>query len=309
MPKHYLSMLFILFAAVVHSAENLSDHEQFCQKTSAVSCLDYINQNLMIIPQGSTSWFKVKAYQLDYLFDKHQFAELKKQTTELLTLAKYPEGFAVQLYFYHAKILFIEEQLTEARHYAALAVAQLDQAYQHFGSPLRIIELANLHYSLNDTELAESLLDQAAARYNKSKDPLFWFEWYSNKAILQDLKQQTAEAARLRRQALLFALSLNHNGKIIVGYGNLARTEQLLQNYELAYSLYQQSLSYMISESDDVIKAIYLLRMAEISWQSGKFDQAVGLLKQLDPQLLGQFHQQILQQLKDSAELSARLQP
>ena len=308
MPKRYFIFLFMLFGAVVHSAENLSDHEQFCQ-ASSISCLDYINQHLAVMPQGSTSWFKVKAYQLDYLFDKHQFAELEKQTTELLALEKFPEGFAVQLYFYHAKILFKNNKLTEARHYAALAVAQLDQAYQHFGSPLRLIELANLHYSLKDTEQAEMLLDQAAARYNKSKDPLFWFEWYSNKAILQDLKQQTQEAARLRRQALLFALSLNQNGKIIVGYGNLARTEQLLQNYDIAYSLYEQSFTYMTSQSDETIKAIHLLRMAEISWQSGNFQQSVILIKQIDPQLLGEYHLQVLQQLKDSSELSARLIP
>lgn len=308
MPKRYFIFLFMLFGAVVHSAENLSDHEQFCQ-ASSISCLDYINQHLAVMPPGSTSWFKVKAYQLDYLFDKHQFAELEKQTTELLALEKFPEGFAVQLYFYHAKMLFLNNNLADAHQYAALAVAQLDQAYQHFGSPLRLIELANLHYSLKDTEQAEMLLDQAAARYNKSKDPLFWFEWYSNKAILQDVKQQNLEAARLRRQALLFALSLNQNGKIIVGYGNLARTEQLLQNYDLAYSLYEQSLAYMTTQSDDLIKAIHLLRMAEISWQSGNFQQSVILIKQIDPQLLGEYHLQVLQQLKDSSELSARLIP
>src|SRR5690606_32323136 len=186
----------------VSSAENISDHELFCSSAVQQSCLDYIRQHLAALPPASVNWFKVKSYELDYLFDKQQFAELKQQTEQLLKLTSVPGSFAAQLYFYHAKVLYSEGDKEPARHYAGLALKQLQDAFNTFGTPLRLVELANLHYSLREYDKADAILNDAAAHFNKNKDPLFWFEWYSNKALIEHDRGELAVAASLREQAL-----------------------------------------------------------------------------------------------------------
>lgn len=289
----------------VSSAENISDHELFCSSAVQQSCLNYIRQHLAGLPPASVNWFKVKSYELDYLFDKQQFAELKQQTEQLLTLSSVPGSFTAQLYFYHAKVLYSDGDKQQARHYAGLALNQLQGAFDTFGTPLRLVELANLHYSLREYAKADALLNDAAAHFKKNKDPLFWFEWYSNKALIEHSNGQLAIAASLREQALSAAKQMGHSGKMIVALGNLARTQQLLQQYGAAYMNYQQAMTYMQDGSDDINKAIYQLRMAEISWQSGKYQQAVNHLLALDKTKLRTPHLAIYDTLMEKPELAA----
>lgn len=301
----FAPILAMLATFYNNAAENLSDHEQYCQAQPELQCLNYIRQNLSVMPAHSGSWFKIKSYELDYLFDKHEIALLTQQTEQLLHLAQLPESFALQLYFYHAKMLFVANKTEQATHFANLALNKLQSAYASFGTPIRLIELANLHFSLNEFAKADSLLNDAANKFQHSKDPVFWFEWYSNKALIAHQQNDLEMAAHLRQQALQTALQLEHNGKIIVAYGNLARTQQLLQQYQLAYQHYQLSLSYMLSSTDDAVKAIYLLRMAEISWHAGNYSTAALHLSTLNKELLQPFHQSVLVQLMHKPELMA----
>lgn len=298
----YLGLAFAAFN--LSSAESISDHEQFCSSAVQQSCLQFIRQQLNTQPPASVSWFKIKSYELDYLFDKLQFAELKQQTGQLLTLSSVPGSFTAQLYFYHAKVLYSEGDKEQARHYAGLALNQLQGAFDTFGAPLRLVELANLHYSLREYDKADALLNDAAAHFKKNKDPLFWFEWYSNKALIEHGNDQLATAASLREQALNAAKQLGHSGKMITALGNLARTQQLLQQYDAAYINYQQAMTYMQDGSDDINKAIYQLRMAEISWQSGQYQQAVSNLKSIDKTKLRAPHLVIYNALMAEPELA-----
>ena len=303
--------LYLGFAVVAFnltSAENISDHELFCDGAAPQPCLEYIRQQLTGLTPASVNWFKVKSYELDYLFDKQQFAELKQQTEQLLKLSSVPGSFAAQLYFYHAKVLYSEGDKQQARHYAGLALNQLQGAFDTFGAPLRLVELANLHYSLREYDKADAILNDAAAHFKKNKDPLFWFEWYSNKALMEHGRGQLAIAASMREQAVSAAKQMGHNGKMIIALGNLARTQQLLQQYEAAYMNYQQAMTYMQDGSDDINKAIYQLRMAEISWQSGQYQQAVNHLLALDKTKLRAPHLVVYDALtaeKALAELAA----
>ncbi|WP_417706821.1 hypothetical protein [Rheinheimera aquimaris] len=299
---------FTLCTFNVSSAENISDHELFCSKVTQLPCLLYIRQQLTALPPASVSWFKVKSYELDYLFDKQKFAELKQQTEQLLTLTSAPGSFSAQLYFYHAKVLYSEGDTEPARRYAGLALNQLRGAFDTFGAPLRLVELANLHYSLREYDKADAILNDAAAHFKKNKDPLFWFEWYSNKALIEHGRGQLAIAASMREQAVNAAKQMGHNGKMIIALGNLARTQQLLQQYGAAYMNYQQAMTYMLDGSDDINKAIYQLRMAEISWQSGQYQQAVNHLLALDKTKLRAPHLVVYDALtaeKALAELAA----
>ena len=302
-------IIFMLCLAPTEAAENLSDHESFCSQNPAQPCIEYIRQNLTVLPRHSSAWFKVKSYELDYLFDKHLFTTLSEQTSELLSLANTPPGFSTQLYFYHAKALFIAKQPEQAKHYANLAMQQIKGAFDSFGSPLRAVELANLYYSLADYTTADAILNDIAGQFSKSKDPLFWFEWYANKALILHKQQDLAGAAALREKSLARALEMKHHGKIIIGYGNLARTQQLLGQYQQAYSNYELSLAYMTEGNDDVTRAIYLLRMAEICWQRADFAKAVIHIRQIDTALLSEFHLTTYHMLLQAPELSALLAP
>ena len=161
-------IIFMLCLAPTEAAENLSDHESFCSQNPAQPCIEYIRQNLSVLPMHSSAWFKVKSYELDYLFDKHLFTTLSEQTSELLSLTNTPPGFSTQLYFYRAKVLFIEKQPEQARHFANLAMQQIKGAFTSFGSPLRAIELANLYYSLADYVTADTILDDVATEVTLS---------------------------------------------------------------------------------------------------------------------------------------------
>uniref|UniRef100_A0A486XIZ6 Tetratricopeptide repeat protein n=1 Tax=Rheinheimera sp. BAL341 TaxID=1708203 RepID=A0A486XIZ6_9GAMM len=297
---------FFWFAGALHAAEHLSDHEQFCQQQSAGSCIDYIQQSLALLPSSSSAWYKVKSYELDYYFDTQAFEALITQTSLLLKQDKMPPAFLLQLYFYHAKSLFYFKHNEQARHYANLALEKLGNAFDQFGTPLRLVELANLYYSLNEPQQAFQLLVKAGQQFSKHRDPLFWFELYSNQALIVHLQDDLAGAETLRAKALAAALDIGHNGKLIIGYGNLARTQQLRGNYTAAYQNYLNSLPYFSAGVDDKTLSIYQLRLAEISWQTAQYQQAVGHLKQVASSQLGDYHLnhlKLYQQLQASPEL------
>jgi tetratricopeptide (TPR) repeat protein len=302
---NYFLALALLATFCVTAAENLSDHEEYCQTQPEQPCLTYIRQSLSVVPENSGSWFKIKSYELDYLYDKREFSELLQQTGQLLHLTQLPESFALQLYFYHAKMLFVHQNTEQANYFANLALTKLQSAYASFGTPIRLIELANLHYSLNEFSKADTLLNDAANQFKNSKDPLFWFEWYANKALIADNMNELKMAAQLRQQALQTALQMGHKSKIIVAYGNLARTQQLLQQYELAYQYYRLSLDYMSGGTDDFTRASHVLRMAEVSWQAGDYSTAALHLKTVNAGLLQPYHRSVWQDLMRKPELSS----
>jgi tetratricopeptide (TPR) repeat protein len=298
-----IHVAFFWFAGALHAAEHLSDHEQFCQQSTATPCLDYIQHSLALLPQKSSAWYKVKSYQLDYYFDTQGFEALHTETLALLQDDAMPPAFRLQLYFYHAKSLFYFKQNEQAKHYANLALEKLDSAFNQFGTPLRLVELANLYYSLNEPQQAFQLLVKAEQQFSKHQDPLFWFELYSNQALIVHLQDDLAGAETLRAKALAAALDIGHNGKLIIGYGNLARTQQLRGNYTAAYQNYLNSLPYFSATADAKTLSIYQLRLAEISWQSAQYQQAVGHLKQVAASQLGDYHLKLYQQLHISPEL------
>lgn len=282
------------------AAEHLSDHEEFCQTEPATPCLQLLQRQLADVTPQSVQWFKLTSYQLDYLYDKHQFAALLQQTEQLLQQPALPPVFRTQLYFYHAKMLKSFGRMTQARHYADLASAQLSEMYQAFADPLRMLELANLQAVFGAHDKAWTLLLSAEHRFSKSKDPVFGFELNSNKALVQHAKGQLEQAAYSRKLALDAILPSGQNGKIIVAYGNLARTYQLLGQYGLAADYYEKSLPYMRVDVDAVQQATHLLRLAELYGQLQDRQTALTYLQQVDVRVLGEGHKALYQQLKQA---------
>lgn len=280
------------------AAEHLSDHEEFCRTAPDAACLTFLQQQLGSVTPHSRPWYKLMSYQLDYLYDKQEFSELLQQTEQLLQQPALPPVFRTQLYFYHAKMLKSFGRMTQARHYADLAYQQLSSMYQAFADPLRVLELANLQTVFGEHDKAWALLLSAEHRFSKSKDPVFGFELNSNKALVQHAKGQLEEAAYSRKLALDAILPSGQNGKIIVAYGNLARTYQLLGQFGLAADYYEKSLPYMRPVTDEVQQATHLLRLAELSGQLQDANTGLAYLQRVDAKVLGQHHLELYQQLQ-----------
>lgn len=293
----FLLVILLLASTSASSSENMSDHEQFCAHNKTVSCDVYLQQQLAKTKPYSAQWFKVTSYQLDYFFDHQKFDELQQQIESLLQRENLPQSFSVQLYFYYAKVMNRQQKRDVAELYANKAMAGLEQIYQMFGEPFRLLELANLQYQLGAREKSDEILTYTEQRFAKSKDPLFRFELYSNKALLSHANQDLALAADERQQALDAALALGHSGKITVGYGNLARTQQLLGQLELARDNYLASLPYLARDNNLNVTAIHKLRLAEIFWQLRDDAQARNFLGQVDASRLSSNHLALYQQL------------
>ena len=289
--KKKLALLLLGLSSLNASAsENFSDHEMFCDPQSQISCLDYINQQLASSELGSARWYEIKSYQFDYFYDKMEYQILKDSTEPFITSEELPVVFQVQVYFYYAKSMHYLGDFETGRKYATKAFEKLQAIFDSFGNPMRMVELANLQYVFGNKETALQILDRAERRFGKSKDPIFHFELASNKANVYHSLGDVDGALASRKTAADWILKTNHNRKISVALGNLARTHQLLANYEQADEVYVQSLKYMDTDSDRHVIAIYKLRLAEINWQAGKQDQALKWFKQVHKEDIRQSH-------------------
>lgn len=306
MPLIFL-LLLVVYAVPVFGSEHMSDHESFCANNKNISCDLYLQQQLANTKPYSVQWYKITAYQFDYLYDHHKFTELQHSIEPLLAQQRLPQSFAVQLYFYYAKVMNQQQQPEQARLYANKAMQGLEQIYQMFGEPFRLLELANLQYQLGAMDKAAEILTYTELRFAKSKDPLFSLELNANKALLSHAAGNLQQAAEERQLSLQAALALGHHGKLIVAYGNLARTFQLLGQLEQARDLYLASLPYLQTENNLILLARYQLALAEIYWQLQDKPKARLYLVQVNPLKLSDGHLRIYQQLSRELQLSAAL--
>ncbi len=266
------------------ASEHFSDHQQVCQNRP--DCLAFLKDQLSTTKPESAAWFKIQSYLLDLLFDKQDFAALRYRCELLLAKQPHSEVFRAQLHFYYAKSLAFFGERENARNHAFIAHKQLNELFQSFADPLRLIELGNLEIWLGEHEQAYDILNAAQSRYNKSKDPLFWFELNSNFALIYDKRQQLELSEEARTKALEAIMPTGETDKIATAMGNLARTKQLRGDYANARKLYEQSLAYLTSKLDDKIRSIYLLRLSEISMAMHDKTAAKAYFDKVDPSLI-----------------------
>lgn len=291
----------VLFAASLCwqpavASEHLSDHEVIC--LTQPDCLQFLLAEISKQPLKSADWYKLQSYLLDFYFDKQQLGALRQLAEQLLQFEDNPVVLQAQLYFYYAKVLLQQNERGLAIQYAKMASNKINDLFDGFGDPLRLVELANLHISLGQFDLAEQTLLLAEGRYGKSRDPIFIFELNTNKALLEDRRQQLVYAALYRQRALDAILPSGHSGKIVVALGNLARTQQLQGLYSEARSRYRQALPHLKPGADDVTHAVYLLRLAELSLQLAEPVVSRQYLRQVQlSQLPSDHHRQLYQQL------------
>lgn len=285
--------------ASVFASEHFSDHEQFCQQQPDKQCLAYINEHIADSELNSAQWYKAKSYLFDYYYDKNDFETLKAIVEPFADRDDLPKVFKVQTYFYYAKALRYYNEGERAKIYATKAFDDIQQMYESFSDPMRMLELANLQYVFGNKETAFQILLKAERKFGKSKDPIFNFELHSNKANAYHGLGDLENAKQSRKQALNWILPTQHLNKIIIAQGNLAHTYQLLSEFKQANKYYIAALGNMVSPSDDLLKATYKLRLAEISWQAKNPQQARAWLQKVDEsQLLSNAHKALYARLK-----------
>lgn len=286
-------------ATSVFASEHFSDHEQFCLQQPDKQCLAYINEHIADSELNSTQWYKGQSYLFDYYYDKNDFETLKAIVEPFADRDDLPKVFKVQTYFYYAKALRYYNNDKQAKIYATKAFDNIQQMYESFSDPMRILELANLQYVFGNKETAFQMLLKAERKFGKSKDPIFNFELHSNKANVYHGLGDLENAKTSRKKALDWIYPTQHQNKIIIAQGNLARTYQLLAEYKQANKYYVAALGNMVPPSDDLLKATYKLRLAEISWQAKKPQQASAWLQKVDEsQLLSNTHKALYARLK-----------
>lgn len=296
--KKTLTLLLGFGCFYAAASENFSDHEVYCAQQSQVSCLDFIEQQLASAQLYSDKWYEIKSYQFDYYYDKLAYQTLKDSTEPFIEKSDLPIVFQVQVYFYYAKSMHYLGDYETGRKYATKAFDKLQAIYDSFGNPMRMVELANLQHVFGNKETALHILDRAERRFGKSKDPIFHFELASNKANVFHSLGDIERALVSRVSAVEWILKTDHSRKISVAMGNLARTHQLLSQYDKANHFYVESLNYMDVKSDRLVIAIYKLRLAQIHWQAGNRAQAAHWFKQVHKEDIRPSHAKLYTQLK-----------
>ena len=299
MTKALLSLpLFYLFICkIAFASEHFSDHEQYCLALSTDNCIEHIETALENEPQYTKSWYKLKTLQIDYLYDTLNFDEIIVQVEPLVDLESTPTVFKTQLYFYYAKAISRTDK-EQAIIYANKAMAKLENMYSAFENPFRLLELANLHYVFGDKERSYNLLLNIGSRFAKSRDPIFHFELNANKANVFHSWGDLEKALKFRLLALEAIINTEHNSKIVVAIGNVARTHQLLTHYDSAIKYYGDSFAYMQYPKNTGTHAVYTLRSAEAHWQSKRRDKAAAMLSEVDQTQLKEGHLNLYMKLK-----------
>ncbi len=296
--------LSIFFGVVINlysaaqATEHINDHEVFCQNYQSETCLQNLQLQISNAAVGSRKWYQLQSFLLDYLFDKHEFDQLKPLVSELLQQPNHPAVFVTQLYFYQAKLMNSAGNSIQARHFAKLAEQNLQGMYEAFADPMRLLELANLHAVFGEYEIAWNLLLKTESAFAKSKDPVFAFELNTNKALVVHAKGDLAQAVYYRKLAVDAILPTKFQVKISVGLYNLARTEQMLGHYGLAQRYFEQVLPYLQAKDDLIRLNNTFIRLAEVCLELQQPQQARAYLDQIDRTVLENSYQAVYDQLQ-----------
>lgn len=260
----FISSLALFISPVIFAAETYSDHEQFCHLRSFEQCDLYLKDSLANITPLSTQWYKVSSYQLDFYYDHQLFLETLKITTPLLAQTELPSVFKAQIYFYHAKALNYTGQKVLAKEVAFKTKEILQEHFDAFQDPYRIVEIANLYHVFGDPENALTLLQKTQRQFAKRQDPHFNFELYGNLAqtyiALGDLDKQTTSW----QKALYAAHQTNDPQKIKIAYGGLAFSQKANKDYQAAYNSYQKALATKAPKQNQASFARLQINLAEM---------------------------------------------
>lgn len=284
-------MLFILiflslFSFNSFSSENFSDHEAYCLNNKEKSCLKLLNKRIYLEKQYSKFWFKLMTYKLDYYYDNQKFEKIIELSPELINIKNKPEVFEVQLNFYYSKALSYFGKTEQAKYFANKTIQNLENIYNLFEEPIRMVEIANMEYVFGDKERAYKLLLLAENKFGEQVEPIFHFELNTNKGHILSQWKSYERASLMYQKALSAVRYTKHNKKKIIAYYNFARSNQYIEKNNIAIEYYKQAEMLLYKNSNPRMLALTLYRIAQIYKLENDLDNLAEYLKKVNVKYL-----------------------
>lgn len=224
-----VTIFVFLTSAQVHAESQQSVH-QICQMSPA-ECLEQVPALLKASVHRSRLYYHYKLYQLEALLNLGHFQQLHKELTPWLEDESVPLRFRMAVLTYHAKVLHIQQKTAQSRSRLQQAVALMSQISKQFPSPMTMIEIANLQLYLDKADTAFKTLKQIESRHLRHSSPVFKRELYANMAQAMNKLGKLEQHLVYRQQALHWAIEAENPQQIAVGWHNVARAHQFLNQY------------------------------------------------------------------------------
>lgn len=310
-----LIVFFLPFYANSFNGNQLKNIEVACQQSSP-ECLAYLEQGVNLTKPYSRQWFRFKKLRLENLFALQKYHQLQKEVDYWVQQKNLPVHFAVDLYIYQAKLLKYdalhsnddvkvkEDKIRQTKDILKKASQILNEMNTAFESPIKLIEIANLQFSLKNYEVAKQSLLQLEKKYIHRDDPIFKQELYGNLGHIARDEGKFEQSVNYYLESLKWTIVINNNQQLATNNYNVAFSYQKAKNYLNAEHYYRESIKYAILADDDRAKENSTLRLIEVTQQQGNINKAKEMLVTLpevfvkDIQLMP--NKALYQQLKQS---------
>lgn len=267
-----------------------------CQLSPA-QCLEKLPPLIETVSDDSRLFYRYKIYQLDSLLDLGRFQQLEETLRPWLNDLSVPMKFRLAVVTYQAKLLYVADKSEQARVWLSRALQLMSEINQQLGSPMAMIEVANLQLYLGQTETAYQTLRSIEQRHSRHASPRFRLELYAN--LAQAVRKQGKLELHLiyRQQSLHWARKSANEQQIAVDWHNVGRAHQFLNQYDKAEQAFITASDYARLADDTSTLMQCLLYRAQIAHQTGQQEKAKALLKLMDKESLTTRRRHLLQQL------------
>lgn len=273
-------------------ANKFKDLETACQQYSP-ECLAYLDLGLNSTKLYSRQWFRFKKLRLENLFSLQKYHQLQKEIDYWAPKKDTPVHFAVNVYIYQAKLLKYQalhsnvdllsndEKVRQIKASLTKASQILSEMNTAFESPIKLIEIANLQFSLQNYETAQKILLQLEKKYSHRDDPLFKQELYGNLGHITRDQGKWQQSINYYLESLKWTLITKDNQQIATNNYNVAFSCQQGKKYHKAEHYYNESIKHAILAGDDRTQENSTLRLIEVMQQQGNIVKAKEMLTTL----------------------------
>ena len=237
-------------------------------------------------------------YKLDYYYDNQKFEKIIELSPELINIKNKPEVFEVQLNFYYSKALSYFGKTEQAKYFANKTIQNLENIYNLFEEPIRMVEIANMEYVFGDKERAYKLLLLAENKFGEQVEPIFHFELNTNKGHILSQWKSYERASLMYQKALSAVRYTKHDKKKIIAYYNFARSNQYIEKNNIAIEYYKQAEMLLYKNSNPRMLALTLYRIAQIYKLENDLDNLAEYLKKVNVKYLYEGYHSDFHQLK-----------
>lgn len=249
-------------------AHSLKEITQICL-TSAIDCLQSIDDVLVSVHPKSRLYFEVLQYKLEALFNLKHREQLNQETEQWLNHPNLPLTFQVTNAIYFAKSSWELNKVDKANEAYLFALSLLKQVNSEFPSPLRLVQFANLQMQLEEYDEAYQLMLGLAEKYPNSPDTRFMVELHGNLGHAANKMKQPKQALIHWQATTKWARLFDDKQQLGVVFFNLADIYEQLQQYDAAFAHFTDAINYSKAANDKVKMHEGKLRLLKVKLLMG----------------------------------------